>query len=156
VTPNEVRGVARDRWQELTGGDVMRPLDQLKTVEWDTPATEAFTMMAREDLNQLPVVFDGRLEGIITRGHILQLLQSSAELKASDSSWIQLERGSHDVTSQRRQRRQRREDAFADRSYRSAAGMISAVRSSIRGLRSYRATSAVSRTSQPSTGTAHR
>ena len=81
VTPNEVRGVGRDRWQQVTAGDVMRPLDQLKTVGLDTPATEAFTTMAREDVNQLPVVTDGRLEGIVTRGHILQLLQSRAELR---------------------------------------------------------------------------
>jgi Zn-dependent protease/predicted transcriptional regulator len=81
VTSNEVRGVARDRWHEVTAGDVMRPLDQLKTVGLDTPVTEAVTTMAREDVNQLPVVTDGRLEGIVTRGHILQLLQSRAELK---------------------------------------------------------------------------
>ncbi len=81
VTSNEVRGVARDRWHEVTAGDVMRPLDQLKTVGLDTPVTEAVTTMAREDVNQLPVVTDGRLEGIVTRGHILQLLQSRAELR---------------------------------------------------------------------------
>jgi Zn-dependent protease len=32
-----------------------------------TPATEAFTTMAREDVNQLPVVADGRLAGVVTR-----------------------------------------------------------------------------------------
>jgi Zn-dependent protease len=81
VTSNEVRGVARDHWHEVTAGDVMRPLDQLKTVGLDTPVTEAVTTMAREDVNQLPVVTDGRLEGIVTRAHIPQLLQSRAELK---------------------------------------------------------------------------
>jgi CBS domain-containing protein len=81
VTPNEVRGVDRDRWQQLTAGDVMRPIDKLRTVAPETPAIEAFTTMAREDLNQLPVVSDGHLEGIVSRGHILQLLQSRAELK---------------------------------------------------------------------------
>lgn len=81
VTPHEVSAVARDRWQEVTAGDVMRPLGQLKTVGPDTPATEAFTTMVREDVNQLPVVSDGRLEGIVTRGHLLQLLQSRANLR---------------------------------------------------------------------------
>ena len=81
VTPNEVRGVSRDQWQDVTAGDVMRPLNQLKTVRPDTTATEAFTTMSREDINQLPVVSDGHLEGIVTRGHILQLLQSRAELR---------------------------------------------------------------------------
>ncbi len=82
VTPNEVRRVARDRWRDLTAGDVMRPFDQLKTVGPDTPVTEAFTTMARDDVNQLPVVSGGRLEGVVSRGHILQLLQSRGELRA--------------------------------------------------------------------------
>jgi CBS domain-containing protein len=82
VTSQDIRGVDRSRWDELTAADVMRPLDQLKTVGPDTPANEAFTTMAREDLNQLPVVAGGRLEGIVSRGHILRLLQSRAELKA--------------------------------------------------------------------------
>jgi len=37
--------------------------------------------MAREDLNQLPVVRDGQLEGVVSRGHILSLLQTRAELQ---------------------------------------------------------------------------
>jgi Zn-dependent protease/predicted transcriptional regulator len=81
VTPNEVRGVARDHWREVTAGDVMRPLDRLQTVAPDTPATEALTTMVREDLNQLPVVSDGHLDGMVTRGHILQLLQARADLR---------------------------------------------------------------------------
>ena len=39
-------------------------------------------IVGREDLNQLPVVEDGHLEGMISRGHILRLLQSRAELAA--------------------------------------------------------------------------
>jgi CBS domain-containing protein len=60
----------------------MRPLDALRTVAPDTPAAEAFTTMARDDVNQLPVVADGRLEGVVTRTQILQLLQSRSELHA--------------------------------------------------------------------------
>lgn len=36
--------------------------------------------MAGEDINQLPVVVDGDLAGLISRGHVLQLLQTRAEL----------------------------------------------------------------------------
>lgn len=82
VTPHEVRGVERGRWDAVTAADVMRPLDQVKTVAPDTPAAEAFTTMVREDINQLPVVEDGRLEGVISRGQIMQLLQSRLELRA--------------------------------------------------------------------------
>lgn len=82
VTPNELRRIARERWRDVTAGDVMRPFDQLKTVGPDTPVSEAFTTMVRDDVNQLPVVSEGRLEGVVGRGHILQLLQSRRELRA--------------------------------------------------------------------------
>jgi CBS domain-containing protein len=36
--------------------------------------------MGREDVNQLPVVSNGQLEGILTRGHVLQVLRSREEL----------------------------------------------------------------------------
>ncbi len=37
-------------------------------------------MMGREDVNQMPVVHEGKLAGIISRGHILLVLQTRAEL----------------------------------------------------------------------------
>lgn len=37
--------------------------------------------MGREDVNQLPVMSDYHLEGIISCGHILRLLQTRAELQ---------------------------------------------------------------------------
>jgi len=42
----------------------MRPIDQTSTVTIDTPVKEVLETMGREDLNQLPVVSDGRLEGV--------------------------------------------------------------------------------------------
>jgi Zn-dependent protease/predicted transcriptional regulator len=82
VTPNEVRQVDRERWPVVRVGEAMRPLDALRTVAPGTPAAEAFATMARDDVNQLPVVADGRLEGVVTRAQILQLLQSRSELHA--------------------------------------------------------------------------
>jgi Zn-dependent protease/predicted transcriptional regulator len=82
VTPNEVRRVDRVRWPETTARDVMRPLETLKTVSPDTPVAEAFATMAREDVNQLPVVSAGHLEGFVSRGQILRLIESRAELRA--------------------------------------------------------------------------
>lgn len=41
----------------------MPPLSQLRTVTPETAALEALAMMSREDINQLPVVSDGRLGG---------------------------------------------------------------------------------------------
>ena len=80
ITPNEISAVTRARWPYTTVADVMRPLDQVHTVGPNTPITEALELMASQDLNQLPVIADGALAGLISRGHVLQLLQNRAAL----------------------------------------------------------------------------
>lgn len=80
ITPDEVSGVTRNRWPYTTVADVMRPLDATRSVNPNTPVTEALEVMARQDLNQLPVVNEKGLAGLISRAHILQLIQTRAEL----------------------------------------------------------------------------
>jgi len=41
---------------------------------------EALETMGRDDVNQLPVVIGGHLEGIVSRANVLQFLQTRAEL----------------------------------------------------------------------------
>jgi CBS domain-containing protein len=43
---------------------------------------EALTLMGRENLDVLPVVDRGHVEGVVTRSQIMQLLQLKAELAA--------------------------------------------------------------------------
>lgn len=80
ITPHEVKRVHRDRWPRTTVAEAMRPLSELRTVSPDTPALAALETMVAEDVNQLPVVSGGRLEGIVSRAHVLQLLKTRAEL----------------------------------------------------------------------------
>jgi Zn-dependent protease/predicted transcriptional regulator len=80
ITPHEINEVPRARWPYTTLADVMRPLDQTRTVGPDTPVTEALEVMASQDLNQLPVISGGALAGLISRSHILQLIQTRSEL----------------------------------------------------------------------------
>ena len=80
ITPNEISGVQRNRWPYTTVADVMRPLDATRTVNPDTPVTEALEVMAGQDLNQLPVMNEKGLAGLISRAHILQLIQTRAQL----------------------------------------------------------------------------
>jgi len=82
VTPHEVKSIERSKWQASTVSEVMRPLKDLRTVSPRTSVTKALEVMSRDDLNQLPVVKDDRLEGIISRSHILRLLQTRTELRA--------------------------------------------------------------------------
>ncbi len=82
ITPHEVKAVPRTRWPYTTVYEVMQPLDRLHTVGPDTSVTEALETMGREDVNQLPVIKDGRIAGMISRSHILRTLQTRAELHA--------------------------------------------------------------------------
>jgi CBS domain-containing protein len=81
ITPHEVKAIERARWPYTTVDDAMRPLAQLRAVEPATSVADALILMGREDVNQLPVVRDGRLTGIISRGDALRLLQTRAELQ---------------------------------------------------------------------------
>lgn len=80
ITPHEVKSVERARWPYTTVDDVMRSLDDLRTVGPERPVAEALEVMGREDVNQIPVVQRGNLAGIISRAHIMRLLQTRAEL----------------------------------------------------------------------------
>jgi Zn-dependent protease/predicted transcriptional regulator len=75
VTPDEVRKVSRENWDQTSVQSVMRPLGDLRTVPPDMPALKAVELMNRENLNQLAVVSDGKLLGIFSRGQILRFLQ---------------------------------------------------------------------------------
>lgn len=80
VTPHEIKNLERPRWPYTTLYDVMRPLDQVHTVTPATPVMEALETMGRDDVNQLPVVSNNHLDGIVTRANVLQFLQTRAEL----------------------------------------------------------------------------
>jgi CBS domain-containing protein len=58
----------------------MRPLAQLRTVTPDTPVADALEMIGQDDVNQLPVLANGRLAGMISRERILRYLLTRAEL----------------------------------------------------------------------------
>lgn len=81
ITPYEVAATDRARWPYTTIDQAMRPLDQLPAVAPDTPITEAIEIMDRENANELPVARNGRIEGFITRGGVLRLLQTRAALE---------------------------------------------------------------------------
>jgi Zn-dependent protease/predicted transcriptional regulator len=80
ITPNEVKDIAQAKWPFTTVFDVMRPLEKLRTVTPETPVSEALEIIGREDINQLPAIANGRLEGMISRDQILRYLMTRAEL----------------------------------------------------------------------------
>jgi Zn-dependent protease/predicted transcriptional regulator len=82
VTPREMNEVTRERWAATSAREVMRAADRLHHVDVNTPAAEALDVIARENVNQLPVLEQGHLRGIISRDRILNLLAARSELSA--------------------------------------------------------------------------
>jgi Zn-dependent protease/CBS domain-containing protein len=80
ITAGEVRATDRSRWPEMQIHQIMQPLDRVRAIEPDTPIIKAAELMAREDLNQLPVISDEHIQGMITRDRIFQVLQSRMQL----------------------------------------------------------------------------
>ncbi len=81
VTPHEVKSVDRANWATTRVADVMRTLDRVHSITPETPLTEVIELMGREDVNQLPVVQNGWLQGIVSRGNIMRVLQARSELR---------------------------------------------------------------------------
>jgi Zn-dependent protease/CBS domain-containing protein len=81
ITLNEAKAIPQARWPFTTVYDVMVPLERLRTVTPEAPVTEALEIIGRENIHQLPVVSNGRLEGMISRDQIMNQLLTRAELK---------------------------------------------------------------------------
>ncbi|MDQ2076903.1 site-2 protease family protein [Marinimicrobium sp. ABcell2] len=67
------RTLASERSQKSVA-DIMTPTEQLKTVQPDDDAAEAFQLLGSSDINQLPVLKQGRLVGLLTRENLMRWL----------------------------------------------------------------------------------
>ena len=81
ITPRDVSRIPRDRWDSTTVREAMRPLEELHVITPDTPVLDALKLMASNDVNQLPVVANGTLQGMVSRSQIMQLLQVRSVLQ---------------------------------------------------------------------------
>ena len=80
VTAHEVKALDRELWPATPVQQIMKPIQQVRVVSPDTPVTNVLEMMAQADLNQVPVVANQEVVGILSRGDILQALRSRVDL----------------------------------------------------------------------------
>jgi Zn-dependent protease/CBS domain-containing protein len=80
ITLHQVKTIPRDRWGSTTVSTAMTPLAQLHVVRPETPILEVLAVMEAGDVNQVPVVTDNRLLGMITRDHLLGVLSARMAL----------------------------------------------------------------------------
>jgi len=80
ITTHEVKEIERDKWPQLRVADAMIPLTKLHAIKPNANVAKALEVMGGEDVNQLPVISNGHLDGIVSRANILRLLQTRLEL----------------------------------------------------------------------------
>jgi Zn-dependent protease/CBS domain-containing protein len=74
ITLSDIRHVPRDQWPQQPVGFAMQPLERLHTITSQQPVSEALPLFAGQDINQLPVMQDGQLIGVLTRDAIIRAL----------------------------------------------------------------------------------
>lgn len=75
VTLSDIRHVPREQWEQTPVGYAMIPLDRLHVVYPQQNLNDVMPLMAGQDVNQLPVVQDGRLVGVLSRDSIMRYLE---------------------------------------------------------------------------------
>jgi len=80
VTLHHVKNVPKERWPVTTVGAVMTPFAQVKRIHPDDDLYEVLERMTAEDVNQMPVVEDGRLLGLVARDAVLSFIRARVEL----------------------------------------------------------------------------
>jgi Zn-dependent protease/CBS domain-containing protein len=81
ITPRDVGAIPREHWDKTTVREAMRPLEELHIITPDTQVLDALKLMAGNDVNQLPVVANGTLQGVLSRSQLMQLLQARSDLQ---------------------------------------------------------------------------
>jgi CBS domain-containing protein len=77
---NDIKAVSRPQWDTIQVREVMTPLDKLAPVSPTQDALSVLEQMTERNLNQLPVVSEGRVIGLISRHDLVRLLRTHAEL----------------------------------------------------------------------------
>jgi CBS domain-containing protein len=75
ITLSDIRHVPREQWGQVPVGHAMVPLDRLHVVQPQQSLNEVLPLMAGRDVNQLPVVQNGVLVGVLSRDAIVRFLE---------------------------------------------------------------------------------
>lgn len=80
VTMRDLKRVPRDEWETTSVFRAMTPREKLHQVDAREEITLALEIMAKENVNQLPVLEFGRFVGFVTRADVMRLMQVRSEL----------------------------------------------------------------------------
>jgi Zn-dependent protease len=76
MTLHRIKEVPRSQWAMTTAGQVMLPLAELKRIGPEAELWNALQQMDRDGVNQLPVVNEGRVVGMLSREDVITFLRT--------------------------------------------------------------------------------
>jgi len=80
VCLDDIKKIARNRWQFTKVGEMLTPSSQLEAVSPDEPVLAVLQKITSRDVNQLPVVENNKLIGLVSRSDILLWLQTHLDM----------------------------------------------------------------------------
>jgi Zn-dependent protease len=80
VTLHHIKAAPQERWAQVSVEEAMTPVSQVRVVAPDQPLLEVLRLLESQDINQVPVVKNGSLLGMITRERLLRVLSAHLEL----------------------------------------------------------------------------
>lgn len=81
ITIHDIKAVPREQWSIKTVEEAMTPFANLKSVGPDEDLTTALRILTEQNVNQLPVVKDGNIIGMIARDNLLSFITVRSELR---------------------------------------------------------------------------
>ncbi len=81
LTLRRLKEVPQTQWSTTTTGQAMVPAAQMKRIGPDANLGEALREMDRDGVNQLPVLVDGQIVGMLTREGLISFLRTIQELQ---------------------------------------------------------------------------
>jgi len=80
LTLHNIKSVPQPNWGVTQVKEIMAPIDKLKAAHPDQDALNILEQMDESNINQMPVVSEGRVIGLIARDNLIRLLRTRSEL----------------------------------------------------------------------------
>jgi Zn-dependent protease/CBS domain-containing protein len=80
LTLHDIKGLPRAEWPATTAAQAMIPVEQVKRIQPGEELWAAIEEMNHDGVNQLPVMTDGHIEGMLRREDIISYLRNLQDL----------------------------------------------------------------------------
>jgi Zn-dependent protease/CBS domain-containing protein len=100
LTVSDLRRVPREEWGHTPAQRLMTPRADVITVDAESSAMDVLTIVSQKRLNQVPVLEEGRMIGLITRRELLDRVQLAESLAPDPQDDDQQDSAGRDVRQQ--------------------------------------------------------